>query len=1714
MVSGKFVVPESVLSEERRSGWPAARAPRLGNLLRLIGAASLSALLAAVSMAQAPPELTTSIFDGATPPAVAAGAPAGSFALSGFESVNLFTGKVNFSLPLLSVGGRGEAGYTMMLRLERSWGFDTLWICGTTNCDPEVPVHSAMPMETTIDFDPGYGPGVFTKRTGFKTVPGIDPVDCQEGDIMQERKLTRLTFMKADGTEISLRDEKFDGEPFIWVDAEDCPMAASPFEDRGRKFVAADGSAAIFVRDSVDGEDKSFTKFSSGTAIFMDPQLGPPGNMASRNGTIFRISGGLVSWIRDRNGNQTLFEYNGPGGMVSKVTDPLGRVVNVCYANELCLGTTTLYDRIVYTGAGGNERTIEVHWEKLYTPASNLFCSQLEPGNTAIENFLCPGTAGTAKTHDELFSPVEKGGDLVSDSTLFNPDLVSMVKLPNGKSYNFTYNVYGELYSVTLPTGGIIEYDILPAVTSAGCSLTSAPFCAGIKDINSSLSLHRRVTERREKANGGSTVTASKTFSFATSSGCLPSLPVGNECTEVTVKHYDGPVGGTPLSEERHHYYGSTINPVSTSPWEYSHWRTGKEFKTEIKSGSGANLRRTENVWEQRAPLNWWLNPTPPNPPSAANGNINDNSPPNDPRIANTDTYLLDGGQQVSRVEFDYSNDRYSNRTDIKQYAYGSSAPGGLLRWFHAAYDTSSTYTQSAVNFDVVGPVLKSYLPSVKVDEWICGAGASSCSSGSAVAKSNFLIDQGSLDSRSGMTGHDTTGFGSSYAVRGNVTGLRRWNAQDAVWISQILKYDIAGNVTLATDPNSNDTTISYTDDFTSGNPPSGSTFAFPTTIVRDAGGFNHTSTFRYDYNLGRQTEMFDENNTETTFAYADNLDRPTQIVAAPGTSDSAATSFSYIDTPLSGSVTTTQQQESCGSAPGSDLIISSVLFDGFGRQIESRQDSGPLGAVRAQQEYDGLGRVDRTSNPFVGASASDWTTTGYDALGRAIQVTHPDGSTATTGYVVNVTTVTGEAGKSRQNTTNALGQLTQVVEDPGGLGYSTSYQYDTLGNLTQASQTSQTRTFVYNSLSQLTSATNPESNTATFTYDANGNLLTKTDARTITATTGYDTRNRPISTSYTDGTTQPVTFCYEGKVYDPATGACANPSPAIPNSIARLTGVGSSVSATNFTDFDLLGRILASHQATGGFQYNFAYTYNLGGGLETQQYPSGLVAKTCYDAAGRITDVTNDGTSAPYASGITYAPHGAADKLTLGNGLHEATNFNNRLQPTQIGLGTTPGATNKLLLNFTYGGTSNNGNILTQTITPPGLTALLQNYTYDPVNRILTASEAVGANWSRTYDYDPYGNRAVIATSGLPTSPLMPGTLAAFSTATNRITLAGTVYDDAGNQIATALNETLVYDANNHQTSYFDPISAVTTTYEYDGQDNRVKKFTPSTSKTDIYVYDAFGKLAAEYSTVAPADPGTHYRTVDHLGSTRLVTDAAGTEIERRDYLPFGEEIPSNVGSRGTGSTSTLDDRHRFTGKERDTESQLDYFLARYYSSPMGRFLSVDPNGKGARAGNPQTWNAYAYVNNSPLALVDPSGNSAIRAPAFARQQQQLRKQAQEAPTVLERASARVQQVVNSPINDLLPSPFAVGSAITKAGQAASKFEAFRKTFKGGSFREITLKAGTQLKRAFQEGVNNAIGSFLTRGKTAQASLSRGREQRDRFVPYSRENGSEARLD
>jgi len=143
------------------------------------------------------------------------------------------------------------------------------------------------------------------------------------------------------------------------------------------------------------------------------------------------------------------------------------------------------------------------------------------------------------------------------------------------------------------------------------------------------------------------------------------------------------------------------------------------------------------------------------------------------------------------------------------------------------------------------------------------------------------------------------------------------------------------------------------------------------------------------------------------------------------------------------------------------------------------------------------------------------------------------------------------------------------------------------------------------------------------------------------------------------------------------------------------------------------------------------------------------------------------------------------------------------------------------------------------------------------------------------------------------------------------------------------------------------------------------------------VYVYDALGKLAAEYDLQNPGTPPcvTCYLTYDHLGSLRMVTDANANVIARHDYIPFGEEIPGGVAGRNSQFDGYDTVNQKFTGKERDAETSLDFFQARYYGAGMGRFMSVDPANAGAEPSDPERWNAYSYAGNNPLSRIDPDG-------------------------------------------------------------------------------------------------------------------------------------------
>jgi len=131
-----------------------------------------------------------------------------------------------------------------------------------------------------------------------------------------------------------------------------------------------------------------------------------------------------------------------------------------------------------------------------------------------------------------------------------------------------------------------------------------------------------------------------------------------------------------------------------------------------------------------------------------------------------------------------------------------------------------------------------------------------------------------------------------------------------------------------------------------------------------------------------------------------------------------------------------------------------------------------------------------------------------------------------------------------------------------------------------------------------------------------------------------------------------------------------------------------------------------------------------------------------------------------------------------------------------------------------------------------------------------------------------------------------------------------------------------------------------------------------------------------------AKADAGdekVYYFLNDHLGSVDVVLDDQGNVVERRDYLPYGAERAQETFS-GVPVTAL-----GFTGKERDVETELNYYGARYYDPVTGRFITMDPmlmnldkmsqSQQNAFLSNLQNLNTYAYVTNNPVNLVDPTG-------------------------------------------------------------------------------------------------------------------------------------------
>jgi RHS repeat-associated protein len=316
------------------------------------------------------------------------------------------------------------------------------------------------------------------------------------------------------------------------------------------------------------------------------------------------------------------------------------------------------------------------------------------------------------------------------------------------------------------------------------------------------------------------------------------------------------------------------------------------------------------------------------------------------------------------------------------------------------------------------------------------------------------------------------------------------------------------------------------------------------------------------------------------------------------------------------------------------------------------------------------------------------------------------------------------------------------------------------------------------------------------------------------------------------------------------------------------------------------------------------------------------------------------------------------------------------RLQPTSR---TVPGVLN-LAASFSGPSGRNNGNVF-QVADSYDATGNF-TYTYDYLNRLATSTGPGSVLLQMTYDR--WGNKSQAATGNGPHKPLSFLTGSHYK---NRISTSGHTYDNAGNLTAEPFDAwtgrgamTYQYDAESRIKSTG---GAATATYSYDGHGRRVKK--TAGGQTRYYHYDPLGNPVWEYTTLwetynlyfngklvftntAAMGPSTVWLHTDHLGTVRVKSNASGQVIAgtRMAYFPFGER---------TGA-KTDPVKYEFSGKERDVETGLDYFGARYYASALGRFLSADPiRLSSQRLPDPQQWALYSYVRNNPLRSVDPTG-------------------------------------------------------------------------------------------------------------------------------------------
>ncbi|MCK9351296.1 MAG: SpvB/TcaC N-terminal domain-containing protein [Candidatus Paceibacterota bacterium] len=598
---------------------------------------------------------------------------------------------------------------------------------------------------------------------------------------------------------------------------------------------------------------------------------------------------------------------------------------------------------------------------------------------------------------------------------------------------------------------------------------------------------------------------------------------------------------------------------------------------------------------------------------------------------------------------------------------------------------------------------------------------ASSTNSVISLPSRQLVTDQSDNTVKDTKWYYDGLSFG--YASAGNSTKEEKLISGSA-YASTTKVYDgTYGLVTQQADPRGNATNYSYD--------------TYDLFVATSTNSLGQTQNFLYDYSSGKVATTTDENGLVFAVEY-DGIDRvvaekqPDQTNPRTLVTKSA---YTYTDTPLEVAVQKTNYLN-----PSLTNTVY-VYKDGLGRtiQIRSQSEGSNTYAVR-DVSFNDRGLIEKESLPYFASSTARTSATAetnlyatytYDPLGRVTEILNAVGST-TNAYDDWKVTTTDARGKQKILTKDAYGNLVKVEEKNSGDTYTTNYEYNLLGNLTKITDAlSNIRNFTYDKLGRRTTAEDLHASgdgtygTWTYAYDDANNQTQSVDPKSQTVNYTFDELNRPSTEDYMGQSGTETTYTYDN---------CTNGK-------TRLCTASSTATLISY-EYTPIGQTKIATSTISGTPYATAYDYDRQGNQTFITHPDGSQIKYTYNAANLIEKVEekeNGGSFSNVVSNFDYSPTGQPTVINYTNGVVTTNTYDEdhlyRLNNKNTSNGTIQN------ISYSY---DENANI-TQIADASANTGLAKtiNYTYDDLNRLLTASTTMASStpFSQTFTYNAIGN-------------------------------------------------------------------------------------------------------------------------------------------------------------------------------------------------------------------------------------------------------------------------------------------------------------------------------------------------------------------------------------